>query len=63
MPPAISTAPTTIASTSPESKNSCATSSALKVEFSSDEIVNAGPEKSHNEQIRQGIILPIKLVN
>ena len=52
-----------MASTSPDSRNSFATSRALKTEFSAEEIVNAGPEKSHKEQIRQGIILPIKLVN
>ena len=61
--PARSTAATTAASTTPDSSSICATSSALSAEFSSAEIVNAGPEKSQSALMREAMMLPMKLVN
>ena len=52
----------TTASTLFSSNNICAISSALKTEFSSAEIVIAGPEKSQSDDILAAMMLPIKLV-
>ena len=60
--PARSTAVITTASTLFSTNNICAISSALKTEFSSDEIVIAGPEKSQSEEILAAMMFPIKLV-
>ena len=60
--PARSTAVITTASTVCASSSICAISRDLETEFSSEETVKAGPEKSHKEEIRDAIMLPIKLV-
>ena len=60
--PARSTALITTASTLSSVSNICAISSALKTEFSPEEIVIAGPEKSQSEEILVAMMFPIKLV-